>query len=141
MERVFCALLLSLTTTTVFAQADSITGTWLTEDKEAHVEISESNNVYYGKIVWLREPNNPKTGKQWLDEENEDASKRKLPLVGSTMLWGFTYNNGKYVDGKIYDSRNGTTYSGKLWLTNNNTLKVRGYWGIFHSTETWIRTQ
>jgi predicted small secreted protein len=69
MERVFCALLLSLTTTTVFAQADSITGTWLTEDKEAHVEISESNNVYYGKIVWLREPNNPKTGKQWLDEE------------------------------------------------------------------------
>jgi uncharacterized protein (DUF2147 family) len=53
------------------AQADNVIGTWLTEDKEAHVEISKTNNVYNGKIVWLKDPNNPKTGKPWLDEKKK----------------------------------------------------------------------
>jgi uncharacterized protein (DUF2147 family) len=134
-------VVLSLLSIAIFAQADNVIGTWLTEDKEAHVEISKTNNVYYGKIVWLKDPNNPKTGKPWLDEKNKDVNKRKLPLLGSKMLWGFTYDDGEYVNGKVYDSRNGATYSGKLWLEDKNTLNMRGYWGIFYSTETWTRVK
>jgi uncharacterized protein (DUF2147 family) len=142
MKRYLSIIVLSLiVSSTIFAQADNIVGTWLTEDKEAHVKIYKFNNTYYGEIIWLKEPNNPKTGKPWFDEENEDAAKRKLPLIGSKMLWGFTYKDGEYVNGNVYDSRNGVTYSGKLWLENKNFLKMRGYWGIFYSTETWIRVK
>lgn len=141
MKRYLSIIVLSFISTTIFAQADNIIGTWLTEDKEAHVKINKSNNTYYGEIIWLKEPNNPKTGKPWLDEENEDVAKKKLPLIGSKMLWGFTYDDGEYVNGNVYDSRKGAIYSGKLWLENENSLKMRGYWGIFYSTEIWTRVK
>jgi len=139
MKRFFCLTILSFLTTTIFAQADKILGTWLTEDKEAHIKIYKSNDLYYGKIVWLKEPNNPKTETAWLDEQNKDESKRKLPLLGANMLWDFMHRNNEYVKGSVYDSRNGAIYSGKLWLENPNTLKMRGYWGFFYSTETWTK--
>jgi uncharacterized protein (DUF2147 family) len=139
MKRYIGILILSLISTTIFAQADNIIGTWLTADKEAHVKIYKSNNIYYGKIIWLKELNDPVTGKPWLDKENEVVAKRKLPLIGSKIFWGFTYADGEYVNGNVYDSRDGATYSGKLWLENKNTLNMRGYWGFFFSTETWTR--
>ena len=139
MQRLFSFVFCVLLSTTLFAQADNIIGKWLTEDKEAKVEIYKSNNFYYGKIVWLKEPNNPKTGKPWLDEQNENPSKKLQPLMGSLTLLGFKFDDGEYTEGKVYDSRDGKTYTGKLWLTDNNTLKMRGYVGIFYSTETWIR--
>ena len=139
MQRLFSFVFCVLLSTTLFAQADNIIGKWLTEDKEAKVEIYKSNNLYYGKIVWLKEPNNPKTGKPWLDEQNENPSKKLQPLMGSLTLLGFKFDAGEYTEGKVYDSRDGKTYTGKLWLTDNNTLKMRGYVGFFYSTETWIR--
>ena len=120
-----------------FAQADNIIGIWLTQDKGAKVEIYKSNNQYFGKIVWLKDAVNTKTGKPWLDNQNPDATKRNLPLIGTMIIWNFNYSNVEYIGGKVYDSRNGKIYSGKLWLADNNTLKMRGYWGVFYNTETW----
>jgi len=125
--------------TSVNAQADKIIGTWLTQDKETQVEIYKSNNLYFGKITWFKQPNDPKTNKPWLDDKNPDPKKRTQPQLGSTMLWNFKFDDDEYIGGKVYDSRDGKTYTGKLWLTDNNTLKMRGYVGIFYSTETWIR--
>ena len=107
MQRLFSFVFCVLLSTTLFAQADNIIGKWLTEDKEAKVEIYKSNNLYYGKIVWLKEPNNPKTGKPWLDEQNENPSKKLQPLMGSLTLLGFKFDAGEYTEGKVYDSRDG----------------------------------
>mgnify|MGYP000038256449 FL=1 len=57
------------------------------------------------------------------------------------MLWNFTFNDNEYVGGKVYDSRNGKTYKGKLWLENDAILKMRGYVGIFFSTESWTKVK
>lgn len=141
MRKFFMLVIGMLLATSMSAQTDNIIGVWLTEDKEAQVEIFKSNNLYVGKIIWLREPNNPRTGKPWLDDKNKDAKKRVLPLIGSFMLWDFKYDDKEYVGGKVYDSRDGKTYAGKLWLTNKNTLKMRGYVGFFYSTETWIKVR
>ncbi|MFT5820399.1 MAG: hypothetical protein ACI8ZM_001641 [Crocinitomix sp.] len=141
MKKYLSIIILTFVGITSFAQADNIIGTWLTEDKEAHVKIYKINNIYYGKISWLKKPNDPDTGKPWLDKENETVSKRKRPLMGSKMLWGFKYDDGEYDDGSVYDSRDGETYSGKLWLEDKNTLEMRGYWGFFYSTETWTRVK
>jgi uncharacterized protein (DUF2147 family) len=141
MQKVFILIFSLFLATSVNAQADKIIGTWLTQDKEAQVEIYKSNNLYFGKITWFKQPNDPKTNKPWLDEKNQDPKKRTQPLLGSTMLWNFQFDDDEYIGGNVYDSRDGKTYTGKLWLTDNNTLKMRGYVGVFYSTETWTRVK
>ena len=107
--------------TWVNAQANKIIGTWLSQDEETQVEIYKSNNLYFGKISWSKQPNDPK--------------KRTQPQLGSTMLWNFKFDDDKYIGRKVYDSRDGKTYTEKLWPIDNNTLKMRGYVGIFYSTK------
>lgn len=60
-------------------------------------------------------------------------------IVGMRILWGFILKDGKWSDGKIMDPGNGNTYSSSLWLTDENTLKVRGYLGPFYRSQVWKR--
>ncbi len=137
--------LLFITLSTLFSSVksttvdDDILGIWLTEDKKAHIEIYKANNYYYGKIIWLKEPNDPETGKAKLDKENPNASKKSQAIMGMNILYNFKYVNNEYTGGKVYDCRSGKMYTGKLWLTNKNTLNMRGYAGIFFNTEAWFR--
>jgi len=139
MKRLCSILLFLLIGTNVFAQADKIIGTWLTSDKKAHVEMYKSNDIYYGKIIWLSEPNDPSTGKPKLDVKNPDASKRSQTIMGSLIFYNFKYDDGEYTGGKIYDCRDGKIYTGKLWINSDGTLSMRGYIGFLYSTETWTR--
>jgi uncharacterized protein (DUF2147 family) len=50
-------------------KADDITGLWLTEDKDAHVQIEKKGNAYFGKIVWLKFPNDDDTNTPKLDKK------------------------------------------------------------------------
>jgi uncharacterized protein (DUF2147 family) len=140
MKRLFSIISFVLITTSAFAQADKILGTWLSADKKAHVEIYKTTSgAYYGKIIWLAQPNDPATGKPKVDAKNPDASKRNSPLIGSLTFINFTYDDGDYTGGKIYDCRDGKMYTGKLWLNADGTLSMRGYIGFLYSTETWTR--
>lgn len=139
MKRIFSILLFLLLGTNLFAQADKIIGTWLSSDKKAHVEIYKTNEIYYGKIVWLSEPNEPSTGKPKLDVKNPDASKRSQTILNSLVFYNFKYVDNEYTGGKIYDCRDGKIYTGKLWLNSDGTLSMRGYIGFLYSTETWTR--
>lgn len=124
--------------------AEDITGVWLTEDGQAHVEITKADNLFQGKIIWLKEPLNKK-GLPWKDDKNPDAKKRGQPILGSIILKGFVFDfsSREYEDGNVYDSRDGKTYSGKMWKDGPNHLKMRGYVGIslFGKTETWTRVK
>lgn len=140
MKRLLSILFLVFIATSVFAQADKILGVWLSQDKKAHVEIyKNAGGQYFGKIIWLSEPNDPATGKPKVDAKNPDASKRNNPLLGSLTFLNFTYVDGAYTGGKIYDCRDGKTYTGKLWLNDDGTLSMRGYIGFLYSTEKWTR--
>jgi len=138
MKRLFSILLFLLMGTHVFAQADKIIGTWLTADKKAHVEMYKTNDIYYGKITWLTEPNDA-AGKPKLDSKNPDASKRSQTILNSLIFYNFKYEDGEYTGGKIYDCREGKIYTGKLWINSDGTLSMRGYIGFLYSTETWTR--
>jgi uncharacterized protein (DUF2147 family) len=124
--------------------ADDVIGTWLTGTKKGHVQIYKQGNRYYGKIVWLKEPNDPATGAPKLDKNNPAAAKKKQPLLGLVNLSNFTYaGNNVWEDGKIYDPENGKEYSCKMTLQDPNTLDVRGYVGFsfIGRTDTWIRVK
>ena len=141
------SLILTLVVTAAFVPADNpdaIVGTWLTGSKKGHVQIYKEGNRYFGKIVWLKEPNDPKTGRPKVDASNPDAKKQSQPLLGLVNLRGFRYDGDNvWDDGKIYDPENGKEYSCKMTLRGNNTLDVRGYVGIslLGRTDTWQRVK
>ena len=48
-------------------EADELMGIWLNHEKDAHVKVYKCGEVYCGKIVWLKEPEEdgaPKKDKQ-----------------------------------------------------------------------------
>ena len=47
---------------------DGIVGVWKTGEGTAMVRIYKNGDKYQGKIVWLKEPNDPETGKPKVDK-------------------------------------------------------------------------
>jgi len=121
---------------------DAILGTWLTAKKDAKIEITKHKDKFYGKIVWLKEPN--ENGKPKVDKENPNEKLRSRSIIGLLILKDFVHvGNNQWKDGEIYDPNNGKTYSCKMKLANSNQLDIRGYIGIslFGRTETWTRAK
>jgi len=120
---------------------DAILGTWLTGTQKAAVTIYKENGKYFGKISWLKTPNNEE-GKPKMDKNNPDDKKKTVPLMGLNLLKEFVHNGeDKWEKGTIYDPENGKTYSCKITMVDNDKLDVRGFVGIsmLGRTQTWIR--
>jgi uncharacterized protein (DUF2147 family) len=125
-------------------EADKLIGVWEPSHGKARVKIDKIADKFYGKIVWLREPNDPASGLPKLDKNNPDASMKKVPLKGYRILKDFVYSGNKeWSEGTIYDPENGSTYSCVIKLKDDNTLDIRGYVGIktFGRTDVWKRVQ
>ncbi|QJW90467.1 DUF2147 domain-containing protein [Spirosoma taeanense] len=121
---------------------DAVVGTWLNGTKKGHVQIFKKGGTYFGKLIWLSEPNDPTTGKPKTDIKNADASKHSRPLLNLPLMYNFKYDGGNvWSDGKIYNPEDGKEYNCKMTLKDPNTLDVRGYVGIslLGKTQTWTR--
>jgi len=57
------------------------------------------------------------------------------------LVWHLVPDDGEYVDGYVYNPRNGETYRMKAEATGKTTLKVRGYLGIslLGQSQIWTR--
>jgi uncharacterized protein (DUF2147 family) len=136
------AFILLSTNTKAQNKADDIVGIWLTSGNEpAKIQIYKSNDKFYGKIIWLKNPND--NGVPKVDKNNPDKTKKTNPIIGLSLLSGFKFNgDDAWKGGNIYDPQNGKTYSCNISLKDNNTLKVRGYIGIslLGRTEVWARS-
>ena len=130
--------------------ADAVIGVWTTPDDKSHVRIyRNSDGDYYGRIVWLKQPDYPQdyqdktlVGKPKVDRKNPVKSLRARPIMGLNVLTGFKYQSGSHAwgKGKCYDPDEGKTYTCRMWLINGGRrLKLRGYVWIFHKTQTWER--
>lgn len=120
---------------------NKIIGLWEVGSGKARVKIVSYGEKFAGRLVWLKEPTYP-DGTVKVDKNNQDETKRTVPLLGFTNLIGFVdKGNGKYEDGTIYDPENGNTYNCTITLTDDNTLEVRGYIGVslFGRTDIWKR--
>ncbi|MCH8533516.1 MAG: DUF2147 domain-containing protein [Flavobacteriaceae bacterium] len=128
---------------TGFAQdADALVGIWEPGHGKAKVKIDKIDDKFYGKIVWLKEPNDPDTGEPKLDKNNPDKSMRDVPLRGYRILKDFEYQgDGVWEEGTIYDPEKGETYDCVITMKDENTLDIRGYIGVktFGRSDTWRR--
>lgn len=149
-------LLICVLTLVCFARAapaahnngNAILGIWVTAGGKSHVEITADNNVYNGRIVWLKQPDYPANdsggmaGKPKVDRENPDPALRTRPIIGLPLVSGFRYDGDNvWSDGHIYDPESGKTYKCKMTLMPDGSLRVRGYIGIslFGRTTVWTR--
>lgn len=143
MKKLIMILSLSLFGTFAMAQnADDIVGVWEPGHGKARVKIDNIDGKYYGRIVWLKEPNDPETGKPKTDANNPDASMKNVPLRGYRILKDFEYKGkGEWAEGTIYDPETGNTYSSVITWKDDNTLDIRGYVGVktFGRSDTWRR--
>lgn len=124
------------------SDGDRLVGVWEPSHGKARVKIDKIGNKYYGRIVWLREPNDPETGEAKLDRNNPDESLRTTPLRGYRILKDFVYSGkDEWTEGTIYDPENGSTYSCVIRMKDDNTLEIRGYIGVqtFGRTDVWKR--
>ncbi len=132
MKKVFLALAVAMLSFS--ASAQDIFGKWITGDGDGVVEIYESNGKVNGKVIWLEQ------GPDTRDKHNPDAALKNRKLLGIDLLSGLTKKDKKYEGGKVYDPKSGKTYKCSIWL-DGKVLKVRGYLGVFHATQTWKRKE
>tara|TARA_R110002050_G_scaffold125569_4_gene245312 strand:+ start:702 stop:1157 length:456 start_codon:yes stop_codon:yes gene_type:complete len=124
--------------------ADKLAGVWQPSDGRSYVKIDKIGNKFYGRVVWLKEPNE-EDGSPRLDKNNPDESLRSTPLKGYRVMKDLVYNEEEklWLDGTIYDPKNGTTYNCKIELMDDNKIEVRGFVGtaVFGRTDVWTRLQ
>ena len=143
MKRLFIlitCMLLFVFSNALAQEEDAIIGEWYTGEGKALVKIYKCDDLYCGKIIWLKEPKYD-DGTDKIDKNNPDESKKNRKIIGLDIVWGFKYKGkNKWVKGKIYDPDNGKTYSCKMKLVDNE-LKMRGYIGIslFGRTTVWTK--
>jgi uncharacterized protein (DUF2147 family) len=124
-------------------KTDDIVGIWLNQEATAKVQIFKVSSSYYGKIVWLKEPNDSITGKPRTDIENPDPKLQSVPLLGLVNLKGFVFDGEEeWKDGSIYDPKNGKTYKCYIRFESADVLKIRGYIGVsmLGRTTLWKRS-
>ena len=119
--------------------ADAI-GTWYTGDKEGQVRIVNCGGALCGTLIWLKEPNDPATGRPKTDKNNVDASKQSRPLLGVPIVLGMKPSGPGQWTGDVYNASDGKTYSGSFTLTGPNSADLKGCMlSVFCKSQTWTR--
>jgi uncharacterized protein (DUF2147 family) len=121
---------------------EEVKGVYYNTEKTSKIKIFKATNgLYYGKVVWMEEP-------EKLDIENPDESKHQDPIMGMLIIKSFTYDATKkqWIGGSIYDPGNGKTYDCFMWFEEGETqvLNVKGYvMGMKFAGRqvTWERTE
>ncbi|MBL8020655.1 MAG: DUF2147 domain-containing protein [Leptospirales bacterium] len=108
------------------AEPQDITGQWLVADGFARIKIEPCADRFCGKVSWLRK----------LTDKNR-------PVLGMTVLSDFSYQDGRWIGGRIFDPETMRTYDCRMWLEGSQVLVVRGYLGLplFGREERWTRVE
>ena len=121
-----------------------IVGQWKTIDDETKkersiVEIYKVGDRYAGKIIKLQRSLEDDPDPV-CDACDPDDSRYLQKIIGMEIIqdMAFDKSSNEYVDGTILDPESGSEYQCKLWLSEEGTLKVRGYIAFFYRTQTWL---
>ena len=118
-------------------------GTWYTGDKDSQVRIANCGGALCGTLVWLKEPNDPATGRPKTDKNNADASKQSRPLLGVQIVLGMRQSSTpNQWSGSVYNASDGKTYSGSFTLIDANNAELKGcVLSVLCKSQTWTRAK
>lgn len=105
---------------------DAICGIWYTNNNNSKVEIFSRNGNYFGRIIWLKDPN-------------------KSMYTNKLVILDMTYNENRQMwdSGTLYYPVNDSQYKGYIEMRNHDTLLIRAYVStpFIGKTITWIRAK
>ena len=133
MKKIIFAIFFSFVALVANAQVNKILGPWTAIDPDtdkpyATVLIYKSSNgLYYGKLTEILDSDDPADQK----------------LIGTIIIKDMKEDDGMLKGGSIYDPEENKTYHGKISLTKDGRLEMRGSldrWGLLGATEYWKRS-
>jgi uncharacterized protein (DUF2147 family) len=120
--------------------SDLILGEWWTENRQGRLLFTRDKaGLFRGTTtccVHKNDEDNPD-----IDIHNPRPNLRSRPTLGIVLIWKLKYEDGEYVDGYVYNPRDGKTYRIEAKVLDHETLKIRGYMGIslFGQNQIWKR--
>jgi uncharacterized protein (DUF2147 family) len=100
-------------------------GIWLTQAGDARIQVSRCGAGICGRIVWLRDPIDSRTGQPHVDDKNPNPALKQRPIVGLSILIGMRPSGPAKWSGQIYNSDDGETYTAHVTVQNDATLDLR----------------
>lgn len=137
-----CSLFAILCLLSGIGQAQSVLGKWKTIDDSSGeprsiVEITETGGKIYGKVIKLF-PRPAEDPDPVCDKCDTEDPRFKKKVIGMEIIRNLEKDGSDYSGGDILDPENGKVYRSRIWV-DRKELKVRGYWGPFYRTQTWLR--
>jgi uncharacterized protein (DUF2147 family) len=108
-------------------------GEWLVEDGEGKIRIEPCGNNLCGFVSAAK---NPKAK----DRHNPNPALRNRPVLGTPILINMK-PNGRRWSGRIYNVKDGRSYTAHIALKSANTLRVEGcaFGGLICGGQNWSR--
>ncbi|MBA7464905.1 hypothetical protein ES703_32028 [subsurface metagenome] len=125
--------------TAVMAGQLDPSGIWLTQAGDAKVGVSRCGAGICGRIVWLKVPIDPTTGRAQVDDKNPNPSLAKRRIIGLQILIGMKPQSDNSWSGLIYNADDGKTYTSNISLPSMTSLKVGGCAGVLCGNEIWSK--
>jgi uncharacterized protein (DUF2147 family) len=142
----FLFLLLFFAGTQAQKQAEPLLGRWQNDTKDIIIEFYKTkDNLWNAKIVWLKD-NDDHNGEPKRDVYNSDPKLRTRKIIGIDLLYGLKTksSNDKWIGGSIYNYENGQSYNAIIFLEDENTILIKGYWWMFRflgGTKAWTKVK
>lgn len=118
-------------------------GTWLTEDGKSKIKFEPCGTETCGRIVWLKFPTDPNTGKPPTDRNNPDPGLRKRPIMGLVIFSAIKPDPEGGWHAVAYNAEDANNYEVTLKPKSNGTLELEGcgLMGLVCQSQTWTRAE
>jgi uncharacterized protein (DUF2147 family) len=118
-------------TKTRLVQGDELLGEWWTQGNEGRIRITRDRDGTFRGTTTCCVPAKPTQDHPAQDIHNPNPERRPRSTVGIVIIWKLKYEgDGEYVDGYVYNPRDGKTYRIDMQVVDRNTVKIRGYLAI-----------
>lgn len=114
-----------------------ICGVWRLKARDALVKIASCGDSVCGTVLYATPA---KSNPLLLDVNNKDPALRSRPMIGATLITGFSGGPVKWTGGRLYNPGDGNYYHGSLTLLDGDHLEVKGcVLFILCKSQTWTR--
>ncbi len=111
--------------------SDIILGKWQSMSGNVTVEVFKEGETFKAKLISFDDTDDiSKPMNARLDDMNPDGKLKNRKILGLDIVTDliYNYNDRRWENGTIYDTRSGKSWSANAIITPGGLLQVKGYW-------------
>lgn len=116
-----------------------ITGVWLNDKENAHIEIYQKEDAFFGKIIWMKQPDTSERETETTQNTMGDP-KRSEKLLGMDIISNLVFDGGIWTKGTLYLPKKDREVNCEAQLSDDKdvlTLNITKGW--FSNRIKWTR--